>query len=200
MDKEIWSRPSKSSSWWIHGSPASLEVGSEKSSTRRNIFSVDHSSGGRKSIFQSKVVLRNPLGNQLAVILKLVDEVELRDMYKIYSPKPRFPGQQPAHTVFGTILYKWAEVVHFEFNVSMQVWNGLAYDQIYMSERKDCDTTILTTKPDSRPVGLVQFINPSWYIEASSDINSALVLCFAAILDDLEFKNHRVNVPRSKTM
>jgi hypothetical protein len=197
MDKGIWSTASNSSSWWIQGSPITSE-GSEKTSTKKNIFFLDDSSGGPQSIFQSKVVLRNASGNQLAVVLKLGDE--LRGMYKIYSPKSRYPGQQPVHTVFGTILYRWAQVVQFESKLSMQVWNGSAYGQIYTSERKDSVTTILTRKPHCRPVGLVQFINASWHIEASSDINCALVLCFAAILDDLEFLNPREHMPRSKTV
>ena len=135
------------------------------------------------------VVLRDKYRQVGAVCYKMIDDSYFMDKYKIFSPKQLYPGQPPAQTIGGTILFRWARVVCSEFTTTLQIWNGSCYNAIYTSEcNKDTQTTVLMNLK-GQPVGTVQSSTVGavngWHIDVLPAINRVLVLCFAAILDDV---------------
>jgi hypothetical protein len=206
MDQGMWDSPAKKSCHRVHHILAVDPTGPHRSNRNNDPYFQQCSinSSGNASFRMSKMVVLRDKSRQVAVCYKMIDDSYLMGKYKIFSPKQLYPGQPPAQTIGGTILFRWARVVCSEFTTTLQIWNGSCYNAIYTSEcNKDTQTTVLMNLK-GQPVGTVQSSTMGavngWHIDVSPDINRVLVLCFTAILDDVEFSNPRDNMLRSNTV
>lgn len=145
----------------------------------------------------NKLILRDGRKKFLAVIYK-ESMTPLVSSFKVYSPTPITTTQSPTKKVSHSrvVLYEWAEVISIRHKArnTMCVWNGTEHEKILTSEKDiTAASERVTFRKKGRPAGKMnksldkcsKTKDLKWSLDLQSPEDTVLLLCFAAIIDEL---------------
>lgn len=155
----------------------------------------------------STLFLEDGKGHEIAWIVKTGGKKGIPLVFKICASRPFHKSQKPETDDNGNSFYCWAKISGDQcgdLKLTVETWSpddGGGYVNMYTSKpyhahaaAKDIYPPVVFKRRDGSNVAFAgakrasasQFMGPSWLLHIAPGMDPCMIICFIAILDELE--------------